>query len=144
MSRRVVSVIALVAGGGLGLVLLLVLVGLAFGGNVRDDIAKDYQRVGDRDGAQVYRSRRSVPDTAEAITDADRPSQRLTDSAGVFLRYPDTIVAVHRAASGSGTEIEVDDDDRGYARWYPYVGSYFGSGRGVGESFRGGGPGGGK
>ena len=65
----------------------------------------------------------------------------MTSPAGVFLRYSDTILAVH--PGGPGTEIEVADERLGYGLWFPYVGGWFGS-SGRGGTVRGGGPGSGK
>jgi hypothetical protein len=127
---------------------ILVLVGIAFAGprSVRSYVADHYQRSRTSDaalaGALVYTSSRQPREVANDIASAWRPADRHTDPAGYFLRYRNDIVVV--SPSGSGTRITVDDEHRGYARWYPFIGGYWGTYSGAGEGFRGGGPGAGK
>jgi hypothetical protein len=45
---------------------------------------------------------------------------------------------------GGGSRIVVDDEETGYRRGFVYLGGWWGSYSGPAESFRGGGPGGGK
>jgi len=63
--------------------------------------------------------------------------------SGVFLRYSKDYVGVV-PDRGGGSKIYVDDERRGYAHFYPFIGGFWGSYSGRGESFRGGGPGAGK
>lgn len=126
-------------------VALLVLVGglASCGGSVRGYVKDHYTKVSSRNGSDVYRTKDSVAKVTKDITDEWKPADRLTDPGGVFLRYRDDLVAV-RPRTGGGSDITVDDADRGYAHWYPYVGGWFGTYSGRGEGFRGGGPGSGK
>lgn len=120
-------------------------------GGVRQYIADNYRFVGtepvpgDDDVSRVYASTRSVSATADDIADARKPADRRTTEAGHFLRYRDDIVAVLPPAAGqSGSRITVDDEDTGYRHHFVYLGGWWGRYSGPGESFRGGGPGGGK
>ena len=135
----------LLAGGALGLVALVLLATSLSqcGGSVRGFVRDTYDRAGTREGAEVYTSPKSVSAVTAEITDAWQPADRVTSSAGVFLRYADDIVAVHPRSGEAGTEIEVADERRGYALFFPYVGGWFGS-SGRGGTVRGGGPGSGK
>jgi hypothetical protein len=132
-------------GGLLGLVALVLLVTSVAqcGSSVRGFIADRYDRTGTRDGAAVYATDQPVRRVVGDIADRWEPADRVTSPAGVFLRYSDTIVAVHPRAGRPGTEIEVADERRGYGLWFPYVGGWFGS-SGRGGKVRGGGPGTGK
>jgi Domain of unknown function (DUF4247) len=71
-----------------------------------------------------------------------RPADTVVDGSGYFLRYRGDIVAI--TGDTNGSRIYVDDEQRGYAVWFPYVGGHWGTFSGRGESFRGGGPGSGK
>ena len=135
----------LIGGGALALVgvALLLVAFLGRGGGVARHIASTYERVPSASSDRTYRSP-SPPDRVAAdISAAWPPAQRITDPGGFFLRYRDDIVGVVPDGRG-GSQIYVDDEDRGYARWYPYVGGRWGTYSGVGERFRGGGPGAGK
>ena len=133
---------------------LLVLVGiLALGavhfgirGSVRDHVKNTYTLVETSDGGRsaVYSARGKPSAVAASIASKWKPAERLTDPSGFFLRYRNDIVVVTPAAEGSGSRIYVDEQSRGYTRWYPYIGGYWGTYSGPGESFRGGGPGAGK
>ncbi|ROO82899.1 uncharacterized protein DUF4247 [Actinocorallia herbida] len=76
------------------------------------------------------------------IADRHKPVDRAVDPSGVFLRYPDVIVAV--LATGSGSVIHVDQADAGYRRWHEHVAGRWGGPAGHATLFRGGGPGDGK
>jgi hypothetical protein len=145
MNLRDKSNTALVAGGGLLLIALVMLVmGLSSCGSSPRSWVKDhYTAAGKRGGADVYRTNERVEKVTKDLTKAWKPADRLTDPGGVFLRYADDLVAI-RPRTGGGTEISVDDADRGYASSYPYVGGWFGTYSGRAEGFRGGGPGTGK
>jgi hypothetical protein len=113
------------------------------GSSVDGYVDEHYTRAGERNGAKHYTSGDRIEKVVADITDAWKPADRLSDPGGVFLRYADSMVAVRPAAYG-GSEIDVDDPERAYAHWYPYVGGWFGNYSGPAESFRGGGPGSGK
>lgn len=145
MSATGKSTTALVIGAIVAVLALVVLVGTlsSCGSSVKGYVKDHYSHVGKRNGAELYRSDKRVEKVVSEITDAWKPADRLTDPGGVFLRYSDTFVAV-RPRSGGGTDIEIDDPERGYAHWYPFVGGWFGTYSGRAEGFRGGGPGSGK
>ena len=131
--------------------LLLVLAGIAGivaltqRGSVRSYVIGEYDVVSREGDSYVLRSPASVTRTAADIKDAWKPAEELVDPGGTFLRYSDDIVAVTPRAEG-GSTIYLDDEDRGYNRWFPYVVGFWGfggSGGPVGGT-RGGGPGAGK
>ena len=137
---------------GAGLLVLAGLVGLAFlqfgvRGSVRQHVRDTYTLVDSSDGGRsaVYSSPDKPSSVAASIAKRWKPAERLTDPSGFFLRYRNDIVVVTPAAEGStGSRIYVDEQARGYTRWYPYIGGYWGTYSGPGEGFRGGGPGAGK
>jgi hypothetical protein len=147
MALRLSPLTQLLAAGGLAAAGGLGLLGLcaATDGSVRTYIAERYERVpgaGER-GSVVYRADESPARVASAIAGRWKPAQRINDPGGFFLRYNNDIVAVTAEGEG-GSRIYVDDENRGYARWYPYIGGSWGTFTGRGEGFRGGGPAGGK
>lgn len=121
---------------------------VALHGGVRDYIDDRYiaqpdERLDDRaEPTKVYRSTKSVAATTKDIAGAHEPADRRITPEGAFLRYSDDIVSV--LPDGRGARILVDDDDTGYRRNYYSVGGWWGTYSGPAESFRGGGPGGGK
>lgn len=145
MSLRGKSTMTLVAGG----ILLVVALGLLIGGlsscgsSPRSTIKSNYTAAGKRDGADLFRTKKNVAQVTRELTEEWKPADRLTDPGGVFLRYRDDLVAIRPISTG-GSELSVDDADRGYAHWYPFVGGWFGTYSGRAEGFRGGGPGSGK
>ena len=118
---------------------------LSSDGGVRDHLRERYTLVSTSDGGRsaVYSSTSRPSAVAAAIAGAWKPADRRSDPSGFFLRYRNDIVAVTPGTDG-GSRIYVDPERRGYTRWYPYVGGYWGTYSGPGESFRGGGPGAGK
>lgn len=144
MSRRTQIILALLV-AGLG---VLLLVGVVFGGSgsVREHIAATYDRVDGDDpaleGALVYASTDPPSRVARDIADAWSPADRHADPSGYFLRYRDDIVVV--SSTDTGSRIVVDEERRGYTRWYPFIGGYWGTYTGRGDDIRGGGPGAGK
>lgn len=150
MSRRGLFIV----GGAILAVGLLVLGSLALfsTGSLREHLKKTYARAptseqatgsGARHAA-VYISSKSPSAVVNDISSAWKPAERLHDPAGYFLRYRNDMVVVSPAEGGSGSRIFVDDISRGYARWYPYIGGYWGTYSAPGGGFRGGGPGSGK
>jgi len=142
--RRNVVIAAVLSGiGVLGLVLVLT------GGNsVRDFIKDKYKFVGTErvEGAGkdslLYASDKPPSQTAADIADARKPADRRVTESGVFLRYKDDVVSV--VPQSEGSRVIVDDEEGGYRRNYLFVGGFWGTFSGRGQSFRGGGPGSGK
>ena len=130
---------------GLALVAVLGIVSLLGRGGPKDFALGRYERVSQDGDSYVLHSDKPVTATAAEIRDAWKPAQELTDPAGVFLRYSDLVVAVTPDPERGGSTVYLDDERRGYAHWFPYVGGYWGS-PGVGGvgGVRGGGPGAGK
>lgn len=122
--------------GGLGLAGLCA----ATDGSVRSYIAGRYDRLPAESSGRsaVYQADGTPARVAASIADRWKPAERINDPGGYFLRYRNEIVAV--TADGEGSRIYVDDQNRGYARWYPYIGGTWGTFSGRGEDFRGGGP----
>ena len=146
MSRHLIIALLLSGTGILGLVLVL-----TSQESVRESIAKRYELVGtepvpdDKDRTLVYASSKPVSATAKEIADDHKPAERRTTEAGAFLRYKKDIVSVVPDPAGaSRSRVLVDDEDTGYRRNYFFVGGFWGTFSGRGESFRGGGPGAGK
>ena len=141
MSARTQLYLALAAAAFGGVALVALLVGTS--GSVRGHIDDRYERISTSDGSARYRSSDPPSEVAADIAGEWKPAERLNDATGYFLQYRNTIVAVTAAAEG-GSDIHVDDERRGYARWYPYVGGWWGTYSGGAEGTRGGGPGVGK
>jgi uncharacterized protein DUF4247 len=132
----------LVAGGfgGVGLIVLL----FAFLGthSVRGYLDDNYHRASGNGSSVVYTSDQKPKEVYESVRSAVTPADVETDPEGYFLRYSDDIVGI--TASGSGSRIYLDDERHGYAHWFPFVAGVWGTGGGLGETVRGGGPGAGK
>ena len=137
---------------GLALVaVVLVLAGIAGivsltqRGSVRAHVLRTYDVVSQDGDSYVLRSPDTVTRTAADIRAAWKPAEEVVDTGGTFLRYSDDIVAVTPRAAGGGT-VYLEDEDRGYNRWFPYVVGFWGFGGSGGPvgSTRGGGPGTGK
>lgn len=146
MSRHALIAIALTGAGVLGLFFTL-----STHGSVRDGIKQKYRFVGteavagDKDRTLVYASSHPVTATAKEISDANHPADRRTTESGTFLRYSHDIVSVLPDTKARGrSRVLVDDEDTGYRRNYLFLGGFWGTYSGRGESFRGGGPGAGK
>jgi hypothetical protein len=145
MSLRGKSTTTMVVAGIVAVVALVILVTSlsSCGSSPRSYVRDHYTAAGKRNGTEVFRSKDRVERVVKDITSEWKPADRLTDTGGVFLRYRDDLIAVRPRTAG-GSEISVDDPDRGYAHWYPFVGGWFGTYSGRAEGFRGGGPGTGK
>lgn len=131
--------------GGVAVVGLIVLVSVLFSrGSVSGYIRDSYRQVSSQDAgrSQVFASAAAVGATADRIAGRYRPDDRVSSPQGQFLRYDDVIVGVTPTSGGS--QIYLDDEDRGYRRWAAFVGPSWRPSVGRGEGFRGGGPGGGK
>ncbi|GAA2075901.1 DUF4247 domain-containing protein [Actinomadura alba] len=130
-----------IAGGlvaGLGVIALVGAL-VSGGSSPRGWIAKNYTRT----AADTFRASGMPTKVASDISRKHRPADRIYDPSGVFLRYPKVIVAV-LPDGVQGSRITVDDADRGFRRYYSYVGARWGGPDGRISSFRGGGPGAGK
>lgn len=127
--------------GGLGVVGLIVLLFAILGGSgIRSYLDDNYRRVSGGGSSIVYTSDEKPSAVYESVRSAVTPADVQTDPEGYFLRYSDDIVGI--TASGSGSRIYLDDERHGYAHWFPFVAGVWGTGGGLGESVRGGGPGG--
>lgn len=132
----VAAVVALI-----GAVALASAIGRA--GGVRGYLAETYTRVSGSGDSVVYRAPGAPRTVYDDIRAATSPSDTLVEPNRYFLRYPDDVVAV--TPGGGGSTIYLDDEKRGYQRWYPIIVPIWGGPfRGPGGLFRGGGPGSGK
>lgn len=111
-------------------------------GSVRGYVKDHYRRAGSENGAQVYLASKPPAKVGAEIQKAHEPADRRVTSEGIFLRYRKDFVGI--LPRGRGSKIVLANENRGYGLFYPYVGGYWGSYSGPGESFRGGGPGSGK
>lgn len=128
----------------LGLVVLFA--GLASGcldSSVRDWVADNGERRPSMGTAQVFHLDGRPTEVAARIADARKPAERRVTTSGVFLRYQKDMVGVVPDPAG-GSRVLIEDERRGYGTFFPYVGGYWGTFSGRGETFRGGGPGAGK
>jgi len=130
------AAIGLIVVGVLGIILTL-----SSAGSVEGYVKDNYKRVGSQRGADVYSSAKPPATVAREIAKAHKPADRRITPEGVFLRYRKDYVGI--TSQGRGSRIEVADENRGYALFFPFVGGYWGTFSGPAESFRGGGPGGG-
>ena len=141
MNPRTLKIVALV--------LVLAGVGGIFAltqrGSPREHVLKTYEVVSREGDSVTLRSPAPVTRTAADIKRAWKPAQEVVDPGGTFLRYQDLVVAVTPRAEG-GSTIFLDDEERGYNRWFPYVVGFWGFGGSGGPigGTRGGGPGAGK
>ena len=141
MNPRTLKVVALV--------LVLAGIGGIFAltqrGSPREHVLKTYEVVSREGDSVTLRSPEPVTRTSSDIKRAWKPAQEVVDAGGTFLRYRDLVVAVTPRAEG-GSTIFLDDEERGYNRWFPYVVGFWGFGGSGGPigGTRGGGPGAGK
>ena len=137
-SARILALVLVLAGiGGI--------VALTQRGSVREHVLATYEVVESEGDSYTLHSDDTVSRTAADIRSAWKPAEELVDPGGTFLRYSDDIVAVTPDPDG-GSTVFLDDEERGYNRWFPYVVGFWGfggSGGPVGGT-RGGGPGDGK
>jgi Domain of unknown function (DUF4247) len=132
----------LIAGGLGGVGLIVLLFALLGGGSIRGYLDDNYQRVSSEGSSVVYTSDQKPKAVYESVRSAVEPADVQTDPEGYFLRYSDDIVGI--TASDGGSRIYLDDERHGYAHWFPFVAGVWGTGGGLGEGVRGGGPGAGK
>ncbi|MCW2613135.1 MAG: hypothetical protein JWN08_129 [Frankiales bacterium] len=135
---KIIAIVLVLAGiGGI--------IALSRSGNPKDHVLRTYDVVSQEGDSYTLTSPDPVTKTAGDIRDAWKPAQELVDPGGTFLRYKDLVVAVTPRVEG-GSTIYLDDEERGYGRWFPYVVGFWGFG-GTGGPIggtRGGGPGAGK
>lgn len=132
---------------GAGLLALMLLGSLAFGrGGIRDHLDATYERTEPPPGALsetlAWRSSQGVDATADAIAAAVDPADRVDAEERELLAYRDAVVAV--TPTDDGSVIQLDDEERGYSRWFFLIGPSWGRYYGPSGTFRGGGPGFGK
>ena len=94
--------------------------------------------------SRAWRSPNDVAATANAIAQAVRPRDEIVAQERTFLAYPDAVVAISASQDGQGSVIGWDPAERGYNRWFAFIGPRWGSYYGPGGTFRGGGSGFGK
>lgn len=117
--------------------------------SVQDHLSRTYASAdtaavpGATPGSRTFKSTATPLSTAASIAKAWKPAERLDQPNGTFLRYGSGIVGVLPAPDG-GSYVTYDSSNAGYTRWFPYVGGWWGTTSGAGETFRGGGPGAGK
>lgn len=111
--------------------------------SVRGWAADNHERLPDEGTAEVYRADGPPSRVAAELADAREPAERRVTPSGVFLRYRNDLVAVV-PNPGGGSRILIENERNGYATFFPFVGGYWGTFGGPGETFRGGGPGAGK
>lgn len=120
-----------------------------FGGSMPEYVEDrcDYQGV-ERDSsgkrARAYSCSAAPADFASKLAGAHKPASRRSSPAGHFLRYDHKMVAVLGPRPGGGSKVLIASERDGYGFFNGYVGGFWGSYGGPAESFRGGGPGGGK
>jgi len=141
MSKRTLQVLAVV----LVLAGIAGIVALTQRGDPREHILKTYDVVSQEGDSATLTSPDPVSETAADIRSTWKPADEIVDPGGTFLRYQDLVVAVTPRAEG-GSTIYLDDEERGYNRWFPYVVGFWGFGGSGGPigGTRGGGPGAGK
>ncbi len=135
---KIVAVVLVLAG-------IAGIIALTQRGNPREHVLRTYDVVSREGDSVTLRSPDPVTRTAADIKDAWKPAQEVVDPGGTFLRYQDLVVAVTPRVEG-GSTIYLDDERRGYNRWFPFVVGFWGFGGTGGPvgGTRGGGPGAGK
>jgi hypothetical protein len=82
---------------------------------------------------------------ASELAEAHSPADRRSTPEGHFLRYADDMVGIiPDPEDPRRSTAYLSDERRGYGFFFPFVGGFWGSYTGPGESFRGGGPAAGK
>ncbi len=142
--RSILVAVALIGVGALGLFWI-------FGPHesVRDYLDSSCRHTGittDPNGnrARRYDCPKPLREMAEALRKAHKPADQRTTTSGTFLRYSNDMVGITAGESPSRSTAYLADERSGYAFFFPYVGGFWGTYRGPAESFRGGGPAGGK
>lgn len=142
--KAVLVAVALIAAGGLGLFWVL-----GPRESVRDYLDETCRHTGiatDPGGnrARRYDCPRAPRAMTSALRDAHKPADQRTTTSGTFLRYSDDMVGITAGQPPTHSTAYLADERGGYAFFFPYVGGFWGTYRGPSESFRGGGPAGGK
>ena len=142
--RSVLFAVALIGAGVLGLFWI-------FGPHesVRDYLDESCRSIGvatDPNGnrARRYDCPRPPREMVGALREAHKPADTRTTASGTFLRYSNHMVGITAGEPPSRSTAYLADERGGYAFFFPYVGGFWGTYRGPAESFRGGGPAGGK
>jgi hypothetical protein len=135
--------LALIALGALGLAGIV-----ACNESVEGWLADRCERAGtetDPNGnrAEAFHCAARASTVAADLGEAHEPADRRSTPEGHFLRYADDMVGIV-PAEGGGSTAYLSDERGGYGFFFPFVGGWWGTYSGPGESFRGGGPGGGK
>lgn len=110
------------------------------GGFVRSHYTRAQQYDSGRERA--YTSDKSPTEVVHEITDNWAPAGKVTDGSGVYLRYSDDMIAVR--PKENLTLITLSDFRYGYHHYYGHVFGFWVPIGGMGERFRGRGPGAGK
>ncbi len=112
------------------------IVSLTQRGSVRSHVLRTYDVVSQDGDSYVLRSPDTVTrDRCRHPRRLEARARRSSTPGGTFLRYSDDIVAVTPRAEG-GSTVYLDDEDRGYNRWFPYVVGFWGVGGGGGPDRR--------
>jgi hypothetical protein len=138
--HRVIALV-LIGLGGLGLVSIFAC-NESVEGFLNDRCARGaVERDPNGNRARTFTCRDKPAKLAADLTKSHKPADERTTPEGHFLRYSDDMVGIVPAA---GAKAYLGDERGGYAFFGPYVGGWWGSYGGRGETFRGGGPAGGK
>ena len=144
MSGHGIVALVLVALGGLGLVSVFAcnesVEGFLADRCTRGAVERDPN--GNR--ARTFTCRDRPAKLAADLTKSHKPADERTTPEGHFLRYSDDMVGITAGEPPSHSTAYLADERSGYAFFFPYVGGFWGTYRGPAESFRGGGPAGGK
>lgn len=98
---------------------------------------------GDSPTVSAYRSDSPPSVVAKEIIADTTPVNQSADGSGVYLRYPEEVIAI--LPRDGGSLIQVDTVERSYNQYHSHIGGFFwGWTSPRGEDFRGGGPGSGK
>lgn len=91
----------------------------------------------------AFRSDSPPSVVAKEIIADTTPINQSADGSGVYLRYPDEVIAI--LPRDGGSLIQIDTVERSYNQYHSHIGGFFwGWTSPRGEDFRGGGPGSGK
>ena len=137
--KSVLVAVALIAAGGLGLFWVL-----GPRESVRDYLDETCRHTGIATDPGGNRAPKPPTAMTSALRDAHKPADQRTTTSGTFLRYSNNMVGITAGEPPTHSTAYLADERGGYAFFFPYVGGFWGTYRGPSESFRGGGPAGGK